>query len=106
MAPDAPPVTLYTLPGCLLCRRLRAFLRRHRVAFHEVNVLTRPKSLAKVVLGYRKVLPITVVDGRVISGWSRRKLTAALHLRRSSSSSARSNRLRLKPRLTVRSGRR
>jgi glutaredoxin len=102
MAPDALPVTLYSLPGCLLCHRLRAFLRRHRVAFTEVNVLTRPKSLTKVVFGYRKALPIVVVDGRTIIGWNRRKLTAALHLR----PRARHRRGRVKARVSVRSGRR
>lgn len=106
MAFDPPPITLYTLPGCLLCRGLRAFLRRHRVPFTEVNVLTRPKFLANVVPGYRKALPIVVVDGRGISGWNRRKLAAALHLRPRARPPARQSRERVKARVSVRSGRR
>jgi glutaredoxin len=76
--PEPPSVTIYSLPGCLLCRRVKSFLTAHAVSYNEVNVLTKPRVLAKVVLGYRKLLPVVVIGDQVLAGWSRRRLAAAI----------------------------
>jgi hypothetical protein len=57
---------------------VKNFLNAHAVSFNEVNVLTRPRVLAKIVLGYRKLLPVVVIGDQVLTGWSRRRLAAAI----------------------------
>lgn len=73
-----PPVTLYTLPGCLTCRRAKAFLSEHGVTFREVNVLTHPRSLLRLVTQARAVLPIVTVGDVTLSGFEKRQLAAVL----------------------------
>jgi glutaredoxin len=73
-------VTIYSLPGCLQCHRLKAFLVQRAVCFTEINVLTQPKAIARIALGYQAVLPLVLLDGEVLRAPSARKMAAALGL--------------------------
>ncbi len=77
----SPKVTLYAMPGCLRCHRTRVFLRQHGVCFNEVNVLTNPRALLKLLGTYRLVFPVVVVDGRVFKGSDCAQLTSVLGLK-------------------------
>jgi len=80
METTAASVTIYSLPGCLQCRRLKTFLDQHAVRFEEVNVLTRPKALARIAVGYQPMLPLVLLDGQALCAPNLRRIAAALGL--------------------------
>jgi len=76
------PVTLYSVPGCWLCRRARQYLVNHRVRFREVNVLTHPRDLSRYVSMSHAVFPVLLVGNRVLTGFDQAQLVNLLGLRR------------------------
>jgi glutaredoxin len=77
----ARTVTLYAMPGCLRCRRVRNFLRENDVSFTEINVLTHPRALLKLLGSFRRIFPVVVVNEIVFRGTERAQLKAALGLK-------------------------
>ncbi len=41
-------VTLYTSPSCTSCRKARAWLKEHDIAFKEQNIFSEPLSLNEI----------------------------------------------------------
>ena len=41
-------VTLYTSPSCTSCRKARAWLKEHDIAFKERNIFSEPLSLNEI----------------------------------------------------------
>lgn len=41
-------VTLYTSPSCTSCRKARAWLKEHDIAFKELNIFSEPLSLNEI----------------------------------------------------------
>lgn len=82
METAAAKVTIYSLPGCMRCRRLTTFLAQQAVPFTEVSVLTQPRALTRIEFGYQyqPALPLVVLDGRVFQAPTPRRLAAALRL--------------------------
>ena len=77
---SARTVTLYAMPGCLRCHRVRSFLRENHVSFTEINVLTHPRSLLKLLGSFRRIFPVVVVNEVVFRGAERAQIKAALGL--------------------------
>lgn len=73
-----PRITLYSLPGCRLCRRIRDHLASRDVPFREVNILAEPRALARLVTGHRPVLPLVQFPGHLLQAPDLRTLNAAL----------------------------
>lgn len=61
-----PTITVYTRPGCPYCYLLRRGLRRHGLAFTEVNIWQEPAAAAKVraVADGNETVPTVEVAGR------------------------------------------
>jgi glutaredoxin-like protein len=61
-----PPVTVYTRPGCPYCFLLRLGLRRHGVAFTEVDIWQDPAaaSAVRAVADGNETVPTVEVGGR------------------------------------------
>ena len=74
-------VTLYAMPGCVRCHRVRSFLRQSGVSFTEMNVLTHPRALLKLLRSYRRIFPVVVVNDAVVRGTDRAHLVVALGLK-------------------------
>ena len=74
-------MTLYAMPGCLRCHRVRDFLRENDVSFTEINVLTHPRALLKLLGSFRRVFPVVVVNEVVFRGAERAQLKVALGLK-------------------------
>ncbi|MGD0538485.1 MAG: glutaredoxin [Verrucomicrobiota bacterium] len=77
----ARTVTLFAMPGCLRCHRVRNFLRGNGVSFTEINVLTHPRALLKLLGRYRRVFPVVVVNEVVFRGTERAQIKIALGLK-------------------------
>ena len=73
-----PRVTLYSAPGCPHCRQAAEFLRKHGVAFQELNVRASPKALKQLErLGARGV-PVILVGEKRLDGFKGPKLKQIL----------------------------
>jgi len=78
MGGKTPRVTLYSAPGCPHCRQAGEFLRKHGVAFQELNVRASPKALKQLErLGTRGV-PVILVGEKRLDGFNGPKLKQML----------------------------
>ena len=78
---NTPTVTIYSTPMCAFCRTEKQWLDSLGVKFVtrdiEVDEGARDELLAKVNGDYRGV-PTTDINGEIIVGFDRPRLTAAL----------------------------
>jgi len=72
-------VTVLSTPSCPYCKKAKSFLSRNRVSFTEYNV----NSSSEGKRLYRKYggsgVPIVIINGRVIKGYSAQAMRSALH---------------------------
>ena len=73
-------VELFWRPGCLHCRLLRRYLRRHHVPLDERNIWTDPQAAAVVrsVTGGQETVPTVRIGGRAMVNPPGRKVLAVL----------------------------
>jgi len=72
-------VVVYTGPGCPACGLVKAYLRRHGVAFQEVNVAQDPAAAEKLVRrSGQMAVPQTDINGRLVVGFDQAKLSRLL----------------------------
>ena len=71
--------TLYMIPACDTCEEAREFLEANGVSVTEIDVSSDSAVQAEfaALAGELKV-PVTVIDGRLIRGYSRAEFRAAL----------------------------
>ena len=63
-----------------MCYNTKEFLSNHGVRFTEVNILTNPKGLMKLIFEFKNIFPVVVVGDEPISGYNRHRLRRALGL--------------------------
>jgi len=72
-------VIVYSGPGCPACGQLKTYLRRHGVAFREVDISRDPKAADRIARrSGMMAVPQTDVNGRLIVGFDRAKLDVVL----------------------------
>jgi len=72
-------VVVYTGPGCPPCGLLKAHLRRHGVAFREVDISRDQRAAQKLVRrSGQMAVPQTDIDGRLVVGFDRARLDRLL----------------------------
>ena len=72
-------VVVYSGPGCPACGVLKTYLRRHGVAFQEVNVVQDPRAAEKLVRrSGQMAVPQTDINGRLVVGFDQAKLNRLL----------------------------
>jgi glutaredoxin 3 len=71
--PD-PRVTIYTTPTCHWCKIAMAYLTKHAIEFHEVDITRDRRGLRDMVLmsGGRAV-PVVRVGEHAMIGWDVRE---------------------------------
>ena len=71
--------TLYMIPACETCEEAREFLEANGVSVTEIDVSNDYEAQAEfeALAGELKV-PVTVIDGQLIRGYSRAEFRAAL----------------------------
>lgn len=81
-AADAPPVRVYSQPGCSYCRRTKEYLAEHGVSYVDID-LTKDREGQKFMnrRGYTR-LPVTVVGETEIEGYDLGAVARALGLER------------------------
>lgn len=80
-APAAPPVELYTSAACPRCVQARDYLKRNGIAYAEFDVERDSAAFKRFKdLGGHEV-PLAVVGGSVVSGYSAERYSEALENR-------------------------
>jgi glutaredoxin 3 len=75
-------VTVYTTPTCSFCKAVKRYLQEKRVRFREIDV-SRDAGVADELARRtgRRAVPVIDVNGRLIIGFDKRRLNAALGIR-------------------------
>ena len=72
-------VVVYSGPGCPPCGLLKNYLRRHGVAFREIDISRDQRAAAEIVRrSGQMAVPQTDIDGRLVVGFDRAKLSRLL----------------------------
>lgn len=76
-----PTVKVYTRTTCGPCRTLKHWLKSKGVPYQEINVDDDPKLMDEVIqLSGLQMVPVTIVQDKVISGLNLSLLSATLML--------------------------
>jgi len=72
-------VVVYSGPGCPACGQLKTYLRRHGVAFREVDISRDPHAAEKIARrSGQMAVPQTDINGRLVVGFDRATLDRLL----------------------------
>ncbi len=79
--PRFPPVTVYVSDTCSWCTRVKAYLRKSRVPFHEINVSRDPSAASDMMsrTGQQGV-PQLDIGGDYVVGFDRARIDELLGL--------------------------
>lgn len=76
---SAPSVEIYSAPWCGYCKKTKEYFRSRGVAFTEYDVETNPTAAARAKsLNPGGGIPVTIVNGRTIVGYSPSRFDSAL----------------------------
>ena len=68
-------VTVYTIPDCPWCSKLKEFFRREGIEYQEINVLDNYEQAKRMIeLTGQRSVPVTVVDKQVLVGYAPQKI--------------------------------
>jgi hypothetical protein len=62
----------------MACERVKEFLSRERQVFTVRNIEDEPEAYDELIAMGFKVVPVTIIDGRAITGFNERALRHAL----------------------------
>ncbi len=71
-------VVLYTQSGCRFCSLEQEWLSQHGVDFQERNITDDPSALADLEQIPAFSTPVALIDGEVVFGFDRHKLSELL----------------------------
>ncbi len=75
-------VTVYSTPTCGYCNAAKRFLHERHVRFRDIDVSRDARAAATIARKTRQQgVPVIDVHGRLIVGFDRRRLAAALGVR-------------------------
>ncbi|MCA9344720.1 glutaredoxin family protein [Candidatus Saccharibacteria bacterium] len=71
--------TLYSSPDCAYCHMVREYLKKKKVHFKEYDISDNPKAFNWVKENAPVIAtPVVDIDGKIIVGFDRQKIDAAL----------------------------
>lgn len=74
-------VTVYSTPTCPWCKKVKAFLKENKVKFRSIDVSKNKKAADEMMKKSGQMgVPVTDVDGTIITGFDQAKLKKALKL--------------------------
>ena len=75
-------VTVYSKPTCGFCNAAKRYLKEQRVRFRDVDVSRDARAADEMALrAGQRVVPVIDVNGRLIVGFDKRRLSRALGIR-------------------------
>lgn len=74
-----PNVIIYTTPSCVYCRTAKEFFKDHNIAYEEKDVVKDIKAREDMVKKAGQLaVPVIDVDGAIVIGFDRTKLSKLL----------------------------
>lgn len=74
-------VTIYTTPTCVYCRAAKEFFKENNVAYEEKNVAEDEQAREDMIVKSEQMgVPVIDVDGTIVIGFDRQKLSELLSL--------------------------
>ena len=71
-------VKVYSTPTCPWCKKVKAFLKEHNVAFEEIDASSEAGSKEMKEKSGQMGVPVVDIDGKIIIGFDEGKLKGAL----------------------------
>ncbi|MCX5713175.1 MAG: glutathione S-transferase N-terminal domain-containing protein [Candidatus Omnitrophica bacterium] len=74
-------ITVYSTPTCPYCIRAKQFLRDNKIVYKDIDVSSdQPAADEMVKKSGQMGVPVLDIDGEIIVGFDREKITKALNL--------------------------
>ncbi|MCK5059847.1 MAG: NrdH-redoxin [Candidatus Pacebacteria bacterium] len=74
-------VNIYSTPTCVYCKMVKDFLTEHNVSFTDYNVADDAEKRQEMVDKSQQMgVPVTDIEGDIIVGFNKEKLTELLGL--------------------------
>ena len=74
-----PNVTIYTTPSCVYCKSAKEFFKEHNVSYKELDVVVDIRAPEDMVKKSGQLgVPVIEVDGTIVIGFDKRKLSELL----------------------------
>jgi glutaredoxin-like YruB-family protein len=74
-------VKVYSTPSCAICKSLKKFLGENNIKFEDINVASDTKAAQEMIEKSGQMsVPVTDIDGTIISGFNKEKVKKALNL--------------------------
>lgn len=80
MSEQARTIVVYVQPSCPACHEEVAFLQQHGIAFEAKDIRADAAALQEVLATGSTRTPTTVIDGDVVIGFDRQRLSEILGL--------------------------
>jgi len=74
-------VIVYSTPDCAYCYTLKSYLQSKGIEYKEINIYEDEQERRKMEeISGQKNVPVTVIDGEVITGWDKKKINKLLNI--------------------------
>ncbi len=74
-------VVIYTTPECVYCKMTKEFFKENKVVYEEKDVSIDDKAREEMVAKSGQLgVPVVDIDGKIIVGFDKEKLTELLKL--------------------------
>jgi len=75
-------IKVYSTPACPYCITLKTFLKEHNIGFEDIDVSQDKKALDEMVKKSGQMgVPVIDIDGEVIIGFDKEKISKALGIK-------------------------
>lgn len=75
-------VRVFSTPFCPYCVTLKEFLKEHNIGFEDIDVSKDQEALEEMVRKSGQMgVPVLEIDGQVIVGFDREKITQLLNIK-------------------------
>jgi glutaredoxin-like YruB-family protein len=75
-------VKIYSAPYCTFCLMAKNFLKKHGIAYEEINVQDDDQAARYIYeLTNQTTIPVIIIDGEVLIGFDEAKLKKALDIK-------------------------
>jgi len=75
-------IKVYSTPACPYCITLKTFLKEHSIEFEDIDVSQDKKALDEMVKKSGQMgVPVIDIDGEVIIGFDKEKISKALGIK-------------------------
>ena len=74
-------ITIYSTPTCVYCKMAKQFLGEHKIAYTEKDVASDAAAREEMVKKSGQLgVPVIDIDGQIIVGFDRKKISELLHV--------------------------